>query len=431
MDRMVANQKSGISRLAVGALVLIALIVAGGAVSIVYVVTVAQQTTVTTTLTSAVTTTATSTTTSAANPWTPAASMNVARAFGAVAELPNGSVLVAGGYAGEVANSSIASAEMYNPTTNKWTMIAPMHVGRAGARAVTLNNGQVLVAGGLGNLGPLASCELYNPTTNTWTMTGNLTVATFDQQIVVLNNGNVLVLGGDFSGGENNATQIYNPSSGTWSDGAPQPLARADMIAVKLSDGNVLVAGGHTDVVPVTLSEIYDPTTNTWNKTRSLVVPGGDAGGVLLQNGKVLMAGGYTTYNDSDNSIQYLYTSQLFNPATGSWNMTGDMNSPRGELGLLIVVLNNGEVLVPGGNYQPESGQSTAELYNPTTGKWSWAGNMSVARGSGAMSVLLNNGEVLAFGGLLPHLCPFCGNGTSGSDLATNSADLFNPNATT
>ena len=380
---------------------------------------------------SATTTTSTRTVTSGANPWTPTAPMNVNRSFSAVATLQNGSVLVAGGYAGAVPNSSIASAEMYNPNTNTWRMVAPMHVGRAGALAATLKNGDVLVSGGLGSAGPLTSCELYDPTTNTWTPTGNMTQARFDHQMVMLNSGNVLVAGGDFGGTENNVTEIYNPATGNWTTVAPQPQARADMIAVVLPNGNVLVAGGHTAHAPTLLSAIYDPTTNTWTATGSLNTPHGDAGGVLLNNGDVLMAGGYTTYNDTDNSIQYLYLSELFNTTTDTWKMTGDMSYLRGEIGLTTLKLNNGEVLVPGGNYQPETGEITAELYNPATGTWSLAGTMSVPRGSGAMAVLLDNGKVLAFGGLLPHSCNFCGNGTTGKDLATSSADLFNPNATT
>jgi plastocyanin/N-acetylneuraminic acid mutarotase len=365
------------------------------------------------------------------NPWTPTPPMNVNRSFSAVATLQNGSVLVAGGFAGAVANSSISSAEMYNPSTNTWKMVAPMHVGRAGAIAVTLKNGEVLVSGGLGSTGPLTSCELYNPTTNTWTMTGNMTQARYDHQMVMLNNGSVLVIGGDFGGTENNVTEVYNPATGNWTTVAPQPQARADMVVVVLPDGNVLVAGGHTAFAPTLLSEIYDPTTNTWSHTGNLNTPHGDAGGVLLNDGDVLIAGGYSTYNDTDNTIQYLYLSELFNTTTNTWKMTGDMNFPRGEIGLSTVKLDNGEVLVPGGNYQPETGQTTAELYNPVTGTWSMAGTMSVPRGSGAMAVLLDSGKVLAFGGLLPHSCEFCGNGTTGQDLATSSADLFNPNATT
>jgi len=357
--------------------------------------------------------------------------MNVGRSFAAVATLNNGSVLVAGGFAGAVANSSIASAELYNPSTNKWTITAPMHVGRAGALAATLNNGDVLVTGGLGNSGVLTSCELYHPDTNTWTMTGSMSQARFDQQIVLLNSGKVFVVGGDFGGAENNVTETYDPSSGAWMISAPQPLARADMIAVKLPNGNVLVAGGHTSQVETLLSEIYNPIANNWTQTGPLNTPHGDAGGVMLKNNNVLIAGGYTTYNDADNTIQYLYTSEIFNVTNGSWKMTGDMNLPRGELGLNIVLLNNGRVLVPGGNYQPEKGQSSSELYNPASGTWSLAGNMSVPHGEGAMSVLLSTGKALAFGGLLPHTCTYCGAGVTGQDLATTAADLYTPTSTT
>ena len=365
------------------------------------------------------------------NAWAPAAPMNVARSFSAFATLQNGSLLVAGGFAGAVPNSSISSAELYNPNTNKWTMIAPMHVGRAGALAVTLNNGEILVTGGLGAYGPLTSCEFYDPNTNSWTMTGNMNQPRFDHQIILLNDGSVFVVGGDFSGGENNVTETYNPSTGTWKTDAHQSLSRADMIAVKLPNGNVLVAGGHTSKVETLLSEIYNPVANNWTQTGLLNTPHGDAGGVLLNNKAVLIVGGYTTYNDADSTIQYLYTSEIFNITSNSWKMTGDMNYPRGEIGLNIVRLGNGQVLVPGGNYQPEKGQSTSEIYNPTNGTWSMAGTMSVPHGEGAMSTLLTNGKALAFGGLLPHTCTYCGSGVTGQDLATTAADLYTPTAST
>ena len=363
------------------------------------------------------------------NGWTPAAPMNVGRSFSAFATLNNGSLLVAGGFAGAVANSSISSAELYNPNKNRWTLIAPMHVGRAGALAVTLNNGEVLVTGGLGNAGVLTSCELYNPANNTWTMTGSMSQPRFDHQIILLNDGDVFVVGGDFGGTENNVTETYHTSTGTWVTDAPQSLSRADMIAVKLPNGNVLVAGGHTSKVETLVSEIYNSSSNTWTQTGPLNTPHGDAGGVLLNNKFVLIVGGYTTYNDADATIQYLYTSELFNITSNTWKMTGDMNLPRGEIGLNIVRLGNGGVLVPGGNYQPEKGQTTAELYNPVNGTWAMAGTMSVPHGEGAMSTLLTNGKALAFGGLLPHTCTYCGSGITGQDLPTTAADLYTPSA--
>ncbi len=240
--------------------------------------------------------------------WSPAGSLNAPRAFSAFTTLNNGSVLVAGGFAGAVSPSLISSAELYNPNTNEWTMIAPMHEARAGALAVTLSSGEVLVTGGLGTSGVLTSCELYKPASNTWTMTGNMTHPRFDHQIILLNDGRVFVVGGDFGGTENNVTETYDPSTGAWRTDAPQPLARADMIAVKLPNGNVLVAGGHTSKVETLLSAVYNPAADNWTETGPLNTPHGDAGGVLLNNTAVLIVGGYTTYNDADNTIQYLYT---------------------------------------------------------------------------------------------------------------------------
>ena len=364
--------------------------------------------------------------------WTPAAPMNIARSFSAFTTLNNGSLLVAGGFGGAAPTPIISSAELYNPNTNKWTMIAPMNEGRAGALAVTLNNGTVLVTGGLGSGNSiLTGCELYNPVTNTWRMTGSMVQPRYDHQIVLLNDGRVFVVGGDFGGTENNVTETYNPATGSWTTDAHQPLSRADMIAVKLPNGNVLVAGGHTSKVETLLSEIYNPVANNWTETGPLNTPHGDAGGVLLDSKSVLVAGGYTTYNDADKTIQYLYTSETFNITGNSWTMTGLMNYPRGEIGLNIVRLGNGQVLVPGGNYQPEKGQSTTELYNPVNGTWAVAGTMSVPHGEGAMSTLLATGKALAFGGLLPHTCTYCGSGVTGNDLPTTVADLYTPSAST
>jgi hypothetical protein len=200
------------------------------------------------------------------------------------------------------------------------------------------------------------------------------------------------------------------------------------MLVVKLNDGDVLVAGGATSKAPTTLSEVYSPSTNAWRQTGSLNDPRSDGGGVLLKNGNVLFAGGYVIYNGTSNSIGDLYTSEVFNATTSKWTLTGDMATARGEMGAATVLLGNGDVLVPGGNYQPETGLSSAELYSPTTGVWGPAGNMSVTRGSGEMAVVLKNGDVLTFGGLLPHACAFCGAIVlRGYDAATPSADIYTP----
>ena len=63
---------------------------------------------------------------------------------GATATLPqNGKVLVAGD---ATLGQAIASAQLYDPARNKWTVSGSMSAGRVETTATLLNNGKVLVA---------------------------------------------------------------------------------------------------------------------------------------------------------------------------------------------------------------------------------------------------------------------------------------------
>ena len=61
--------------------------------------------------------------------------------------LPNGKVLVVGGYDG---TNFLSSAELYDPAAGTWTTIHPLATARKSHTATLLPNGFVLVAGGYG-----------------------------------------------------------------------------------------------------------------------------------------------------------------------------------------------------------------------------------------------------------------------------------------
>ena len=84
---------------------------------------------------------------------------------------------------------------------------------------------------------------------------------------------------------------------------------------------------------------------------------------------------------------------------TGTFAATGNMTATREEH--VAVLLANGNVLVSGGNKKTLTTQTplaSAELYNPTTGKWTATGSMSSAR-AGHTSTVLTTGHVLNAGG--------------------------------
>ncbi|HTS57727.1 MAG TPA: kelch repeat-containing protein [Terriglobales bacterium] len=102
----------------------------------------------------------------------------VARDSHSATLLANGTVLVAGGYShgfdGDAQPEwfTMFTAEQFDPTTSVWTPAASLEVDRAGHVAALLNNGQVLVTGGIKGflqlcchpqpfMGSLSSAELY------------------------------------------------------------------------------------------------------------------------------------------------------------------------------------------------------------------------------------------------------------------------------
>ena len=79
----------------------------------------------------------------------PALHMNAERAAHTVTRLPDGKVLIAGGFREEgTSEIAIASAEIFDPGTNTFMSTSDMTAPRNGHTATLLPNGKVLLAGG-------------------------------------------------------------------------------------------------------------------------------------------------------------------------------------------------------------------------------------------------------------------------------------------
>lgn len=146
-----------------------------------------------------------------ADSWTVVGGLNTPRADHAMAQLPNGSVLVAGG-------NGLASAEIYNPAATSWTVAASMSTVRSSHTLTVLPNGTVIAVAGLGTGGLpayLASAEVYDPVANSWSPTGSLNFARYGHTATLLNNGVLLVTGGAVQANPNVSDPFGNWQSST------------------------------------------------------------------------------------------------------------------------------------------------------------------------------------------------------------------------
>jgi N-acetylneuraminic acid mutarotase len=325
--------------------------------------------------------------------------MSVARTGQTATLLQNGDVLVAGG--------GTKSADLYNPLSGTFTPTGSMSVPRTNATATLLQNGDALVAGGVDNLGrQVESAELYNPASGTFTPTGSMHTARSGHTATLLPDGKVLVAGGGCNHhGFCNAgafldnltsAELYNPKTGTWSTTGSMHFEREYFTATLLQSGDVLVAGGFANCdddfcFDNRQAELYDPTTGTWSKTGSMHNAREQFTATLLANGDVLAAGGLNEGGGGGAQSTYA-TAELYDPATGTWTMTGSMSEPRaGQAAVLLP--GTGSVLAAGG-----TGDATSEVFEPALGEWVPTGPMSTPR-THLTATVLSNGNVLATGG--------------------------------
>jgi N-acetylneuraminic acid mutarotase len=337
------------------------------------------------------------------NTWVPVGSMTTPRDEFAATLLPDGKVLVAGGET--VITNPVASAELYDPATRRFSATGSLNTARAAAAAVLLPNGQVLVAGGRGaNFAPLSSAELYDPATGTWASTTPMNAAGSALTATLLPDGSVLVTG---LGG---SAEVYNPAAATWTNTGPMVTAHGFATTTLLPGGKVLVAGGGT-----TAAELYDPGTNQWTATGSLNVARQAHTATLLPDGQVLVAGGV-----APNGGATLASAELYNPATGTWKLTGSLITSRA--GHTAILLSNGDVMVAGGcsgaggcngNFPA---LSSTEFFDAQYGYWYAAPSMIQPRVFQS-ATLLASGDLLMTGGDKAYAAP-----------GTVTAELYTPN---
>lgn len=215
-----------------------------------------------------------------------------------------------------------------------WSTLGAMNHTRYYFSSQVLRDGRVYVAGGEYGTGK-ANAEIYDPTTNAWTMLpspgGNIS----DANSELLPDGRVLQarVTGDLR-----STVLFNPATGTYSAGPSCIGIHNESAWVKLADDTILMVDrGSTN------SERYHPSINAWLADAIVPVPLYDTigletgGGVLLPDGRALFFGslGPTAY----------YTLPA-SGTVGGWTAGPTIPDGYGTPDAPCVMLVNGRVLI-------------------------------------------------------------------------------------
>lgn len=174
------------------------------------------------------------------------------RANAAVVALTDGRILIAGGYDGR---NMRADAEIFDPTTGRSSPTGALNGARSGATGTLLADGRVLIAGGgRAERQPriaLASAEIFDPATGRFSPAGSMGQGRYKHGAVRLDNGDVLIVGGSDErdyGGKLTSVERFDAARGRFAPAGDlaDPRFKLGDTLLLLPGNRILVAAGGT-----------------------------------------------------------------------------------------------------------------------------------------------------------------------------------------
>jgi galactose oxidase-like protein len=278
---------------------------------------------------------------------------------------------------------------VWDPATKTSTIVpAPSRLFCSGH--AFLSDGRLLVTGGhISDAHGLPDANLFDAATMSWSTRPAMRRGRWYPTTTILANGEALTIAGrDQSGLVVGVPEVWTGTSWRALTSASRLLPYYPRTFLA-PNGKVFYAGENQATAYLSTSG-----TGSWSTVGNRLYGTRDYGSaVMYRPGKILYVGGGRTTR----------TAEIIdlNEAAPTWRWTGSMAYARRHLNATI--LPTGQVLVTGGTsgtgFNDEaSAVHAAELWDPTTGRWTTLAGNSVIRVYHSTSLLLKDGRVLHTG---------------------------------
>ena len=224
------------------------------------------------------------------------ASMSFARWYPTSTVLPNGEILLVGGY--DESKRNVATPEVYSPSTNTWRSLFGISTAAHNfyyPRQWVAPNGKVFGIEGGKKMYYLDALGETLESVGTLSHSGGIITSS----AVMYQPGKILLVGGAFNGVDNAATVIDingdSPSVRSVNPGSATGRAWGDTVV--LPTGDVMIVGGsggnNTTSDMSFAPEIWNPASERWSQMATSETPRlYHSTALLLKDGTILVAGG-------------------------------------------------------------------------------------------------------------------------------------------
>jgi hypothetical protein len=292
-----------------------------------------------------------------------------------MAELPDGRVLVVGGYGGlSTGQIGIVDTTIFDPATNTWSRVANMHSPRWYPDLTELADGRFVAISGNDTTAThwADTPEVFDPTTGQWTLlTGVSTSQVHEEEYpfsYLLPNGNVFTIGPS----EDKSFEL-NVDAKTWTAvGGSSGVVNGSSVMYR--PGKILYSGGAADLNPSTAAASSTATINltvanpAWQQTAPMAHARIYHTLTMLANGTVLAVGGEPTAGQTGQTEVSggVLPSEIWDPNTGAWSPAAATGTTRGYHSTALL-MPDGTVLVGGsGHANPGlAAQDSSQVYSP------------------------------------------------------------------